>query len=66
LGWNHVFYNNAFDFRSFAAVSFSVVLSSTTEIELEAITLGYIFVNNFGTNAWRCSTSNHIYTFNEC
>ena len=50
LGWYHVFHNDTFDFRSFAAVSFSVILPSATKIELEANTLSNIFVNSFGNS----------------
>jgi hypothetical protein len=66
LGWYHVFHNDAIDFRSFAAVSFSVILSPTTKVELEASTLSYIFVNSFGTNERRRSTSDHIHGSDGC
>jgi hypothetical protein len=65
LGWYHVFHNDAFDFHSFAAVSFSVLLPSAAKVELEATTFSYVFVDNFGTNERRCSTSNYVYTTDE-
>jgi hypothetical protein len=66
LGWYHVFHNDTFDFRSFAAVSFSVILPSATKFELEANTLSNIFVNSFGTNERRCSAGDHIHGSDEC
>jgi hypothetical protein len=66
LGRYHVFYSDAFDFRSFAAVSFSVLLPSATKIELEATAFSYIFVNSFGTNERRRSTSDHIHGSDGC
>jgi hypothetical protein len=37
--WNHVFFKHSFNFLSFAAVSFSIVLPATTQVKSETLPL---------------------------